>query len=318
MSLHKLLKQAYTSNATCNIALKVLNICDIQLLTTKGIGRANNNENNKKREDILSKIFELPETYMENPIYGDQWKSIHDKWKNAIQMINYFPYDRFEISQKGGRCYHYDFSAKYFKDDLVIDEKYIEFKHNCSRIDKLPQFLSLSTKCDFTDISYAEFYYDNYLPEYIKLDPILETKKPDKETYIKYIYGTNYDAHPFFRMLYTREDYSKKDKHTIVNKSIEQYLTQFGCHISLDRLTEKMLKSQANKYYMLWDLTNFHTDKFVEDDLILIENEGIKNKNTIVLKSMTCQYHLLLRWRNHKGILLPAWQISIKNRTPKI
>lgn len=35
---------------------------------------------------------------------------------------------------------------------------------------------------------------------------------------------------------------------------------------------------------------------------------------TLVVKSTTCIFHLLLRWRNHKGVLLPAWQISLKNR----
>ena len=313
MSFQKLIKHSIKPSN-----FKMFDVSDILLLTSKAKCRANNDNNNKNREEILSKIFELSETYMENPIYGTQWKNLHDKWKNAIQTINDSQYDRFEISQKGGRGYHYDFSAKYFKDNLLVDEKYIEFKHNCSRIDKLPQFLSLSTKSDFIDINYSEFYYDNYLSEYIKLDPILESLKPDKPTYLKYIYGTNYDAHPFFRMLYNREEQFKKEKHSIVNQSIHQYLKQFSSHIHLDKLTEKFLTSQKNKYYMLWDLNNFNIDQFVEDDLVLIENEGIKNNNTIILKSITCNYHLLLRWRNHKGILLPAWQISIKNRISKI
>ena len=36
----------------------------------------------------------------------------------------------------------------------------------------------------------------------------------------------------------------------------------------------------------------------------------VKNRNTIVLMSDNYEYHLLLRWRNHAGILNPAWQIS--------
>jgi predicted secreted protein len=46
-----------------------------------------------------------------------------------------------------------------------------------------------------------------------------------------------------------------------------------------------------------------------------IKFHSIKNGNTIVLQSAanpSTTFHLLLRWRNHKGILNPAWQISLK------
>lgn len=38
----------------------------------------------------------------------------------------------------------------------------------------------------------------------------------------------------------------------------------------------------------------------------------IKNGNILELKTSNNIYRLLLRWRNHKGILNPAWQISMK------
>ena len=48
--------------------------------------------------------------------------------------------------------------------------------------------------------------------------------------------------------------------------------------------------------------------------------DRIHRKNTIVLKTDKNEYHLLLRWKNHQGILNSAWQVSItpcKINTPK-
>ena len=42
---------------------------------------------------------------------------------------------------------------------------------------------------------------------------------------------------------------------------------------------------------------------------------GIRNGNVIEVQSGPTLYRLLLRWRNHKGILNPAWQISMKRET---
>jgi hypothetical protein len=40
--------------------------------------------------------------------------------------------------------------------------------------------------------------------------------------------------------------------------------------------------------------------------------EGVKGENTIVVVSRAgTKHHMLLRWKNHLGILYPAWQISL-------
>jgi hypothetical protein len=40
--------------------------------------------------------------------------------------------------------------------------------------------------------------------------------------------------------------------------------------------------------------------------------EGVKNGNTIVVVSKAgTKHNMLLRWKNHLGILYPAWQISL-------
>ena len=61
---------------------------------------------------------------------------------------------------------------------------------------------------------------------------------------------------------------------------------------------------------MLWDLTKFNVETIEED--VVEKFVAIEKNNKIVLQGRKYKYCLLLRWRNHKGILNPAWQISLK------
>ena len=65
-----------------------------------------------------------------------------------------------------------------------------------------------------------------------------------------------------------------------------------------------------------------YTDLLKKEELTLDQNVPIKHiggkdgkYNTIVYTTVEKnEIHMLLRWKNGKGILFPAWQISIKNR----
>ncbi len=109
------------------------------------------------------------------------------------------------------------------------------------------------------------------------------------------------DCHPFF----------KNEKDSVVNTSITDYLEKYGESININAFIEKVSESQTNKLYLLWD-KKFSSDQFTEEEISQIKYHGIKNGNVIQLKSGNTIYDLLLRWRNHKGILNPAWQISMK------
>ncbi len=53
-------------------------------------------------------------------------------------------------------------------------------------------------------------------------------------------------------------------------------------------------------------------DQMYPKDVKLLKIEyTILNSNTIIVYSETYQFKFLLRWKNHKGCLGPAWQISI-------
>jgi hypothetical protein len=61
----------------------------------------------------------------------------------------------------------------------------------------------------------------------------------------------------------------------------------------------------------MWDCKRqvFHKEeiKLTSENLVYM---GVINKNTIIVQSDLNYFKLLLRWKNHKGVLFPAWQIS--------
>lgn len=212
----------------------------------------------------------------------------------------------------------------------------IEFKYGASNINGIPQFLSLPTKFDMfrTDDAahtstptpkYEVFWYQKYLDKYIACDPQLKLKciesdtpappKPSLEDYLRFVPKTNYDVNPFFAHLKECETNFKKEKAKVVNDSISEYLSSFGHDLDINMFTEKIKESQQDKTYILWGKDmKCHIDSISQDEMSGICFKNIKNNNAIILESSLTKttYSLLLRWRNHKGILNPAWQISLK------
>jgi hypothetical protein len=226
----------------------------------------------------------------------------------------------------------------------------IEFKYGASNINGIPQFLSLPTKFGMfrTDNAattptpthtptptpkYEVFWYQKYLDKYIACDPQLKLKciesdtptsastsaaappKPSLEDYIRFVPKTNYDVNPFFVHLKECETNFKKEKAKVVNDSISEYLSSFGHELDINIFTEKIKESQQDKTYILWGKDmKCHIDSISQEEMSGICFKNIKNNNAIILESSLTKttYSLLLRWRNHKGILNPAWQISLK------
>ena len=59
---------------------------------------------------------------------------------------------------------------------------------------------------------------------------------------------------------------------------------------------------------VLWDLKNFHIETIDQERFVSVV--GIEG-NSLIVKTPTIKYKLLLRWNNDNGVLNPAWQISI-------
>ena len=139
---------------------------------------------------------------------------------------------------------------------------------------------------------------------------------PSKGYYMKNIYKDKV-PNPFFIQLKNGEENPefKKIKNELTTKSIDDFLTN---HLKLEfnLLETKIKESQDNKIYMLWDKETFNKSELFSSEIIPkieIKNNGTKGANTIIVKAFNdSEYHLLLRWKNHRGILYPAWQISVK------
>jgi hypothetical protein len=279
--------------------------------------RNDNDATNKVREKVLKLICDPPKEYLDHAEFGNSWRIVHEAWNDALKKIaqetSVPMYTSTQIKVRGGRKFNYDADVMYYNGTTLMANRKIEFKNGGSNIGDLPQFLSLQAKIGLFSETYDKFWYENYLDKYLACDPLITQPKPSLEAYLKSVTSTKYTITPFFAQLKSREDFFKKEKNDIVNASITEYLTKHGREINIATFAEKVKASQTDKIYLLWSNGTFSSDKFSEEEMSGMTFHSIKNGNVLELKTGNTIYNLLLRWRNHKGILNPAWQISIKH-----
>lgn len=283
----------------------------IQLFYKKGSSKADNDAENKIREDVL--VFlenELPPEYAAD----EKWRNLYEKFHETLRTLCPTEYTRVKIVKKGGRIFNYDFDVIYLNsENIEIYRAKLEFKHNSKKIEKIPQILSLQDRFGLIDaITYSEHYYTHYLDAYLAAIEYAGDK-PTLQEYITLVAGIAPEKHPMF--IYMRAAKSNP----MVKDSIHTYLHTYVSKFKVDEFTKKLVESQTNKYFLLWDLSQFHIDTLSTEDLTIrhihLQNREKKQTNTIVALSNTSEYHLLLRWRNHNGILNPAWQIKITRKS---
>ena len=289
----------------------------IELFYKKGSSKAENDAENKLREDVL--VFlenELPPEYKAD----ERWRDLYKKFHEKIRKICPIEYTHAKIVKKAGRCFNYDFDIVYL--DSVGDEVFqakVEFKHNSEKIEKIPQILSLQDCFGLIDgESYSEYYYYNYLDTYLK-EINYTGEKPSLQEYISLVTGIIPEKHNMFVFMREAEKGpSKKNTSNIVKESIHTYLQKYITNFNVDKFIKKLVDSQLHKYFLLWDLSNFHIHTLCEEDLAIkhIQLKPTKKQtNTIMTLSTSSEFHLLLRWRNHNGILNPAWQIKLTRKS---
>jgi hypothetical protein len=269
----------------------------IALFETAGTNRGNNDSANKQREDFLCILHTLD-------------IPLAQKWRDFLATLCTLPYDSIQVKKKAGRSANYDLDIRYMKDGNVVHEIKGEFKHNAKKIDALPEYLSVASNKPYLPASYAEYFYDNFIDKICMLDPTLV--KPDRNEYIKFVYNNNYDVHPFFASLYANERNYYSKKRAIVKTSIRMYLEENARHLNLQALTDDIRSRQSGKVYILWDLEKFVADTIRDEEMEIVSVEKVKNGNVIVAMSRAgTRHNMLLRWKNHLGVLYPAWQISL-------
>lgn len=238
-------------------------------------------------------------------------RELKTKWQRCLWSFYSEDHDEIRITRKAGLRNNYDFLVNYVKDGVDVHTEKIEFKHNTTDLESMPQFLSLPIKSLTFDKDYAEYYYDNYLQQYVEKDSGITEPVPEKAVWLSKVGCANYDGDPFFRQLKNREEVAKSEKSKVVNDSITAYLETHGASIDLAQLSDKFKSTQAKKQYVLWDLHEFRIIHPLAD-FDGLNYDGLNpQKNAILVNGHTTQYALLLRWKNHKGVLYPAWQISL-------
>ncbi len=316
------------NNEIINLNIGIINIFDIKIKHTKD----KNDYNNKIREYLICCIInnQIPES----------WYKYHYKW-NLIKiqldiflkkLINNLTYKSIECVCKGGRNFNYDFDIIFTLEDNSELIKKIEFKFGCDKIDKYPQFLSLSTK---DNCLYADYFYDNFVDNISRL---YNLDYIEKKNYIKNIYGINYNNNNWFKFLYEKDKYIEKiskenvnlnnevkefvskneEFNKLVELSINNFIMIYSYNLNFEDLTNKFLKTQKDKEYMCYK-GDFYYDYIDKKELSIKKISGFKGskkyKNTIVLETYCdTKIYMFLRWKNHYGILNPAWQISIKRK----
>jgi len=284
----------------------------IELFYKKGSAKAKNDAENKIREDVL--VFlenELPSEYATD----EKWRNLYTNFHETLRTLCPSEYAHVKIVKKGGRKFNYDFDVIYLdSNNTKVHSIKLEFKHNSCKLEKIPQILSLMDNVGLIDApSYSEHYYTLYLDAYLA-EIEYTGDKPTLQEYIALVSGIAPEKHQMFMHMRAFK------ANTAVKESIHTYLNAYVSKFKVDHFTQKLVESQSNKYFLLWDLSKFHIDTLSVEELTIKDvllKPTKKQTNTIVALSTTSEYHLLLRWRNHNGILNPAWQIKVTRKLGK-
>jgi len=324
---------------------------DIAAFSTVGAGRQDNDRLNATRERILAASQHVPPAFFEDAARGPSWKEVLTQWDRCLASCCTpgVPYTYANITWMGGRKNKYDFGITYMDaDGTPVGSAALEYKHNAKSLYALPQFLSIPAKPGvfLTNLDqpestqgYAEFFYDRFLPRYMACDPDIGVGVPERSVYLQHVYKSDEACHPFFAALRSREGVAKTAKAAVVHQSIAVYLagiTADGAEDSpwveqarfdVPAFVARIRETQKDKHFALWSPRGggFTVEHLNMTDAVWSSAVfgGVKGGNTVIVDLPADPerraFHALLRWRNHLGILNPAWQIKVvRRRNPAV
>jgi len=286
---------------------------DITLFTVSSVGRGRdtNDAANKTREKILLDGFNGKTVEMfEDPTYGVDWRRIATLFADALATLG--GEGPITVKAMGGRGYNYDFAVT--RGDC---KHKVEFKFGGTSVQSIPEFFNPAANKPFHDRLYADFFYDNHLSEIAGLYGLVP---PPKSEYMKEIHK-NSSRHKFFVEFRAAEaahpeHYSAKGK--LVAASVKAYLEAMKDTTKLEALTSEFMRSQSGKRFLIFSDGKFHHDQISDAELTAKNVVGVRNGNLLVIQSEEPRttHEMLLRWKNHLGVLFPAWQISMRRSKP--
>ena len=285
--------------------------------------KKNNDKNNKTRENIICAIINgvVPSVYFRksgtwNSIKLNVQQYIHnvlDDYNSKTDPSEITNVQKIQCVHKGGRRFKYDF-------EIIVNDTlrfHIELKFNAAAILEAPQFVSPMKPSQYLSSSYEEYYYDHYLPLLSELGGF---PLPSKEEYLTQIhspkpecmiaYQDKYYAGCSGSSQYTKEEDDinfYKEAKKLSEKSIHEFIKLN--ELDIQKLSEYLMKTQKDKYYMLYKDNHFHMESVNMEEYELVSYERQKNVFIATSKSGN-EIKILLRWKNGNGIAYPAFQIS--------
>jgi hypothetical protein len=304
--------------------MATLSKTDILLFSqSSGTGREENDKRNKQREFVLTELFaKRCDAFCSDPTYGVAWTQLKTEFTAALQHMATLEglagATCVKVEQKGGRSFNYDFTVTYRTSERE-HAVHVEFKYGGTSVDSLPEFFNPAADKPFHAELYASSYYKTTLPQVAALYGIT-VPLPSEADYVKHIHK-NKPSLPFLIALDAAEradeDRSATSKYAqkraLVAASIEAFLEQSIDSTNFAEIQAELKRSQTKKRYLIYSNKTFYHDALKAGELELEQTAYIKNGNTLVIqtKEPGTRIAMLLRWKNHLGVLFPAWQISM-------
>ena len=295
-------------NITSNIEITKSSI-DIFNITEN---KSKNDYNNKLRETIICNIInkQIPEEYYKD----EKWIKLRNEVTEYLKKLK-SDYKNVKCIIKAGRKFNYDFEI-IFDDDKKNVYK-IEWKSNAESINDTPQFVSPMKPSQYLSNNYEEYYYTTYVVDLLKN---YDFDIPNKEDYMKQIHSDKPKCvqklqEAYYKGCKSSSKFSNKEEDinfykkakNIAKISIENFIK--NTDLNYVKLTNYLLESQKNKYYMLYKNNKIYLENINIDNYKIISY--IKTKNSYIATTETgFQIKILLRWKNGNGIAFPAFQIS--------
>lgn len=287
--------------------------------------REDNDANNKKREEFLAGLLTAPPEFFQDPVHGARCQQRRDAWHEALCQVarntGVPPFTSITVKRRAGRTHNYDFQVVYHCHGKTI-ERCVEYKFGPlggSGVTSLPQILSVGANKPFHTTLYAAHFYETALDTLLEIHGVSSALKPTKEIYLKFVHNNSKTSTPLWKALYESETTLGPEqtvaRDALVSTSITRFLEANVAATSTAAFTAELERSQKDKFILLDDGVNFSFDTIYPEERELTAVIGLnKQKNSILLQSARpgTTYAALLRWKNHKGILFPAWQIKIK------
>jgi hypothetical protein len=288
---------------------------------------------NKLREKIIVEIINNNEYYkiFKNTDYYRKYTNLSIKLKRQIRSFTDKSYQWLKLSLMAGRKYNYDFLCNYYNDSTIVDSVKIEFKYGIFKLTQYPEIFSKDTKSTkmFYEKDYISDFYDN-IDEFIKQFPNeiqnkLNNSRPNTiQKYKKIINDTSY-RHPFQQIIYnynkihTSNNISHK---RFVNNQISDFIKSISIDdINFEHISNMIYTKQCDKVFLLIDCDGNCYSRQLANEIQMTRQMRKKNGNTLIFKTQDVDHelHFLLRWKNHKGCALPAWQVKLHiNRKNKL